>query len=188
MFEELIAKIGKTLERRSLPYMIIGGQAVLLYGVPRLTKDIDVTLGVGIDKLPEIKEIAKNAKLKPLPKNMEAFVEKTFVLPTQEQKSGARVDFIFSFTPYEKQAIRRGTKVKVKNFQVNFASKEDVIIHKVIAGRPRDIEDMKSMILKNQSFDKKYVKSWLKEFDKSIEGDRFLERFNEILKDLKRNR
>ena len=26
--------------------MIIGGQAVLLYGEPRLTRDIDITLGV----------------------------------------------------------------------------------------------------------------------------------------------
>jgi len=25
--------------------MVIGGQAVLLYGEPRLTKDIDITLG-----------------------------------------------------------------------------------------------------------------------------------------------
>ncbi|GAH87084.1 unnamed protein product, partial [marine sediment metagenome] len=30
--------------------MIIGGQAVLLYGEPRLTRDIDVTLGDDIDK------------------------------------------------------------------------------------------------------------------------------------------
>jgi hypothetical protein len=63
-----------------------------------------------------------------------------------------------------------------------------VIIHKIIAGRPRDIEDAKSVILKNLNFDKRYIKNWLKEFDKSIEGDRFLERFNEILKDLKKSR
>jgi len=188
MFEEVITKIGKALEKSSIPYMIIGGQAVLLYGVPRLTKDIDITLGINIDKLPEIVDIAKSIKLKPLPQNVEAFVKKTFVLPTKDQKSGARVDFIFSFTPYEKQAIQRGTKIKIKNFPVNFASVEDVIIHKIIAGRPRDIEDAKSVILKNLNFDKRYIKNWLKEFDKSIEGDRFLERFNEILKDLKKSR
>jgi len=31
--------------------MVMGGQAVLLFGEPRLTPDIDVTLGVGIDRL-----------------------------------------------------------------------------------------------------------------------------------------
>ena len=31
--------------------MLIGGQAVLLYGEPRLTRDIDITLGVDVDKI-----------------------------------------------------------------------------------------------------------------------------------------
>jgi hypothetical protein len=31
--------------------MIIGGQAVLLYGEPRLTRDIDITLGVSAEHL-----------------------------------------------------------------------------------------------------------------------------------------
>ncbi|MBE0478638.1 hypothetical protein IBX65_05915 [Candidatus Aerophobetes bacterium] len=54
MFEELLAKLGMSLDEHSIPYMIIGGQAVLLYGEPRLTRDIDVTLGVGVDALPRI--------------------------------------------------------------------------------------------------------------------------------------
>jgi hypothetical protein len=32
------------LNEQNIPYMIIGGQAVLLYGKPRLTRDIDITL------------------------------------------------------------------------------------------------------------------------------------------------
>jgi len=36
--------------------MVIGGQAVLLYGEPRLTKDIDITLGKGIESLEKIKD------------------------------------------------------------------------------------------------------------------------------------
>jgi hypothetical protein len=41
MFEELLARLGSALDKHSIPYMIIGGQAVLLYGEPRLTRDID---------------------------------------------------------------------------------------------------------------------------------------------------
>jgi hypothetical protein len=47
MFEKILARLGATLDESNLPYMIIGGQAVLLYGEPRLTRDIDITLGVG---------------------------------------------------------------------------------------------------------------------------------------------
>jgi len=35
--------------------MVIGGQAVFLYGEPRMTKDIDITLGMGIDGLRRLK-------------------------------------------------------------------------------------------------------------------------------------
>jgi hypothetical protein len=39
--------------------MVIGGQAVLRYGEPRLTKDIDVTLGLGVDGFQTIREVAR---------------------------------------------------------------------------------------------------------------------------------
>ena len=51
MFEEILSRIASSLEKHCIPYMIIGGQAVLLYGEPRLTRDIDVTLGVNTDHL-----------------------------------------------------------------------------------------------------------------------------------------
>jgi len=40
----LLARIGSTLEARGIPYMVIGGHAAVLYGGPRLTRDIDITL------------------------------------------------------------------------------------------------------------------------------------------------
>jgi hypothetical protein len=38
VIEELIAKIAHELDEEKIPYMIIGGQAILLYGTPRLTR------------------------------------------------------------------------------------------------------------------------------------------------------
>ncbi|MEN6375282.1 MAG: hypothetical protein ABFD75_10965 [Smithella sp.] len=54
MFEKIICSISSALKDRNIPYMLIGGQAVLIYGEPRLTRDIDITLGVDVDKLNEI--------------------------------------------------------------------------------------------------------------------------------------
>jgi hypothetical protein len=94
LFEEILAKLALALDKHSIPYIIIGGQAVLLYGEPRLTRDIDVTLGVDVDSLPEITKMAKGLNLKPLPSKVEDFVKKTMVLPTKDETTGIRVDFI----------------------------------------------------------------------------------------------
>ena len=56
MFQSILKKIAKELNKFRIPYMVIGGQAVLLYGEPRLTKDIDITLGEGIESLEKIKD------------------------------------------------------------------------------------------------------------------------------------
>ena len=42
MFKTLLKKIVEQLEKAGIPYMVIGGQAVLVYGEPRLTKDKDL--------------------------------------------------------------------------------------------------------------------------------------------------
>jgi predicted nucleotidyltransferase len=185
MFKDLIKKIAAELAQRKIPYMIIGGQAVLLYGEPRLTKDIDITLGLGVEGLSLITEAVTALGLKIETDEVESFVKETMVLPVLDAKTGIRVDFVFSFTPYERQAIDRAPEVKFDNVPIRFAALEDVVIHKVFAGRARDIEDIKIILLKNPGYNKDYIKTWLTDFDRSLAG-KFLGKFEEIVYDLSR--
>src|SRR4030042_6657646 len=105
MFQKLLEKIALALEERSIAYMVIGGQALLLYGEPRLTRDIDITLGIGVLELGRLKRVIPGIGLKVLVKKEKEFVERNLVLPTMDQKSGIRVDFIFSSSPYERKGI-----------------------------------------------------------------------------------
>ena len=184
MFEKILSSIGVSLKKRDIPYMIIGGQAVLLYGEPRLTRDIDITLGVNVDRLDDLLAVVQELTLKPLPKDLKSFVRQTMVLPALDETTGIRVDFIFSFTPYETEAINRSKKIKILNQEVNFASPEDLIIHKIFAGRPRDIEDVRTVLLKNPDIDVRYVRKWLKEFDLFSEKKEFLKTFEEVIKEI----
>jgi len=184
MFEKILSQVGVSLSKHNIPYMVVGGQAVLLYGEPRLTRDIDITLGVDVDHLGEVLAVVQELNLKPLPKEIESFVRETMVLPTLDEHTGIRVDFIFSYTPYETGAIKRAKKVKIMGQEVNFASPEDLIIHKIFAGRPRDIEDVRTVLLKNPDINLQYLRGWLKEFDESSEEKDFLKTFEGIVKDL----
>ena len=164
-FEALLARLTRALTKRELPFMLIGGQAVLLHGEPRLTQDVDVTLGVGPGDLPEIQELCEDAALEPLPEDVVAFVRSTFVLPVLDRESGVRVDLIFSTTPYEAEAISRAVVVEIGGAKVPFASAEDLIIHKLFAGRPRDLEDAAGVVRrKGPELDWGYMRRWANEF------------------------
>lgn len=184
MFEKVICSIGAELERQNIPYMLIGGQAVLLYGEPRLTRDIDITLGVDVDKFQNIIAVAGNLLLKVLPDHAEDFTRKTMVLPVIHEETGIRIDFIFSFSPYERQAIARARRIRMLDQNVCFAAPEDVIIHKIVAGRPRDLEDVRGILVKMPDTDIDYVRRWLKDYSEAAGEDDIKKRFEDIMQSL----
>lgn len=159
--------------------MIIGGQAALLYREPRFTNDIDITLGVGIEDSDILIQLCHELDFKILVDNHLDFLSQTMVLPVIDQISNFRIDFIFSFTQYERNAIERANIVNIDGSDVCFCSLEDIIILKVFAGRPRDIDDVKTIIRKNPDFDKKLVIEDLNVLGNAVDVD-LVRRFTEL--------
>ena len=48
---------------------------------------------------------------------------------------------------------------------MRYLSVEDLITHKLVAGCPQDIEDVRGILLKNLTYDANYVRRWLKHFE-----------------------
>lgn len=181
MFENLLERIAVVLDEAGILYMIIGGQAVLVYGEPRLTRDIDITLGISAERVALAQEIAGKAGLRPLV-DPQVFTPKTMVLPCQDPETDIRVDFILSFTPYEEQAMKRVTFVDIGQARVRFTSLEDLVIHKLVSGRPRDVDDVRSVILKNKEMDVAYIRKWLRQFAIALKLP-LVAKFNALLKE-----
>jgi predicted nucleotidyltransferase len=164
-FGELIARLAGALAKQRLSFMLIGGQAVLLHGEPRLTQDIDVSLAASIDRLDDVLAACSEADLSPLPANVRSFVEETFVLPAADAGTGVRVDLIFSNTEYESAAIARAISIEIGGSHVPIASAEDLLLLKLFAGRPRDIEDAEGVVRRNRDgLDWSYIRRWAREF------------------------
>ena len=178
-FDSLIEKLARVFNRAKIPYIVRGGQAVLVYGEPRFTKDIDITIGVDTDKTAQILALVHTLHLEILPKDVEEFVKRTMVLPLTQEKTGIRVDIIFSFSPYERKALQRAQQFTVGKTKVRFASKEDTIIQKLFAGRALDLDDVKGILKRSSEYDKRYIKRWLKEFS-SVAGRDLVYEFEAI--------
>lgn len=164
-FERLLAGITRELRRRHIPFMHIGGQAVLLHGMPRFTQDIDVTLARGPEDVATIVAACTALGLEPLVEDLASFARETFVCPLRDRASGIRVDLILSTTPYEHAAIGRAVEVDIGGERVPFASAEDLILLKLFAGRARDLEDAGSVVdRQGPRLDWRYLERWAAEF------------------------
>lgn len=104
-------------------------------------------------------------------------------MPLSDLEFNLKIDLIFSFTEYESQALLKVTKIKINDTFVNFCSVEDLIIHKVFAGRALDLEDVRNIILRNKDIDKNYIIDWLKKFEET-NGKDYTGTFNDILKNI----
>jgi hypothetical protein len=149
--------------------MVFGGQAVLLHGEFRVTRDIDVTLGIEPGEAAPLLVLIAQLGLQVLVSDVPAFLRQTFVLPARDVDSGIRIDFVFSLSPFERDAIRRAVKVNLDGVEVRIVSVEDLIIQKIVAGRPRDLADARTVALKNPAFDRGYVERWLQQFDQELD-------------------
>lgn len=101
--EQALIAVAQFLERHQVPYMVIGGIANIMWGIPRTTLDVDLTVSVSERQLDAVIESLVRV-FPPRISDPIAFVKKTQVLPLRTSH-GVSVDVIFGQLPYEEQAI-----------------------------------------------------------------------------------
>jgi len=179
---DALARVATALNDADIPYMVINGQAVIHYGEPRFTRDIDLTVGIAPDELPRVLPLLLKTGFRPNVDDAQQFVDQTHVLPLLDEAGRLRADVSFTDSSYEVQAIARGTDVPVKDVLVRFVSVEDLLIHKLIAGRPIDLVDVKTVLLKNPDVDLADIRHWLSQFAEALDLP-LLERLDRSLSD-----
>lgn len=142
--EETLAEIARGLERLGISYMVIGGLANAVWGEPRSTLDIDLTIAADTSRAARI-----SAELRPefeaLVEDPQGFVEETRVLPL-ESRTGVRVDLVFGLLPFELEAIDRATRLPVADTRISFCTAEDLILLKIVSTRERDRSDVRGIL------------------------------------------
>jgi len=168
MLQSILERTAQSLDKRGIPFMVIGGQAAFAHGEPRATKDIGIALGVGPDRIDAICEVIQEVGLTSLAESPKQYAMETYVLPCLYEKSGVRVGFIFTLTGYEARAIKRAIKRNVGKTPVPFAAPEDLIIEKVFAGGPQDLADAKAILNRHEGLDLAYLRKVLADLEQAL--------------------
>ena len=180
--EAALAGVVRLLEDASVPYMVVGGLANAVWGEPRATIDIDVTVWVEDAHVEAfIRRIGGELRLLPqVPVN---FVRETRVLPA-ESVDGVRIDLIFGLLPFEREAIERSTPVEMAGISVRVVTAEDLVLMKAISDRERDLDDARAVVKRQRgSLDLDYLRPRLAELATHLARPEILKRFEGWLGD-----
>ena len=136
---ELLAALSTVLARWGRWY-VFGAQAVIAYGVPRLSADVDVTLELAPDN-PERFVTDMQAAGFALRVDDPDFVRRTRVMPFVHLPTAMPLDVVLAGSGLEEAFLDRARTVDIGGTTVPLIDPEDLMIAKVLAGRPKDIDD-----------------------------------------------
>lgn len=160
----------KFLEDHHVPYAVLGGLALQHWGEPRTTQDVDIVVLLPSGQEDDVLQ-AILQRFQPRMADALSFAKQYRVLLVRTS-SDVPVDIALGIPGYEEQALQRSTKVSFNGLPpISILSAEDLIIHKCVAGRPRDIEDVERVLLRQRvNLDLRYIREWLREFAEIVEA------------------
>lgn len=140
---EVIAALSRVLPQFG-PWYLFGAQAVIAFGVPRLSADVDVTLKLSADTTEPFVD-AMRANGFQLRIGDPEFVRRTSVLPFLHLSTGMPVDVVLAASGLEDEFLQRARPIEIEGVEIPTIDREDLIIAKVLAGRPKDLEDARGL-------------------------------------------
>ena len=124
---------------------IIGGIAVLRWGEARFTRDVDLTLLTGFGKEREFIETILNSGYRGRISDAADFALKNRVL-LLESPYDVPIDISLAGFPFEGIAIHRATLFEFEpGCKLRTCSAEDLMVQKLFAFRPRDVNDAQTI-------------------------------------------
>jgi hypothetical protein len=140
---DLLAALAPVIGRWGRWYLF-GAQAVILYGVPRLSADVDVTVALAPDD-PERFAAEMRAAGFDLRVDDPEFVRRTRVMPFVHAPTGMPLDVVLAGSGLEDEFLSRARRTSVGGTVVPLIDLADLVIAKVLAGRPKDIDDARAL-------------------------------------------
>lgn len=166
--ERALLELAQTFGDNRIPYMIIGGMANAVWGEPRATLDIDVTIWVAEEEISDVVSLL-GGLYQPRVSDPVGFIEETRVFPLQSE-DGVPIDVVFGTLPFEHQAIARSVEVPVAGTPVRFCTPEDLVLHKIISERERDLKDARGIVLRRMKLlDLAYLEPRIRELSDALE-------------------
>lgn len=152
----------------NVPAALMGGIALASWKYPRATRDIDLLVGIADLRPERLVEILRASGLRPKRANTVVHLGQLdllqFLYQPPESFLDIQVDLLLAISPYHRQALHRRAALRLADLdlEIDVLSCEDLILHKLLAGRVIDLADSAALLAANRdSLDYAYLAGWI---------------------------
>jgi predicted nucleotidyltransferase len=180
---ELLAAFGRVMQRRRLRWYVFGAQAVVVYGRPRLTADVDVTVElVGSDVRALLADLQKRGFELRFPLRDERLAEAR-LLPMVHVPTAMPLDLMLAERGLEEEFLSRARACDIGGVKVPVISVEDLVAVKILAGRRKDLEDVRGVLVEQSGrIDLERTRDVLSSLEAALGEDKLLPRLDRLLR------
>jgi len=146
---------------------LMGGLALAVWKHPRNTRDVDILVDLRDGNPDELVEAMSRAGMRSKRQPPVLLVGNQRVIQLLYPAPGTfldiQIDVLLADSPYQKEALTRAKPAKLEGErEIAVLSCEDLIIHKLLAGRIIDSADVAALLRANRAGrDLAYLKEWL---------------------------
>ncbi len=156
---EIIKTVAQYLNEHHIPYVVVGGFAVMLYGRPRATADIDIIISIYPEDIHLFVEFLKENGFFADENDMIMAFRERGHCTVEDKDTLFRLDIKGVYDEMDRASMERRAKTEFEGVDLYVCSPEDLILSKLRWGREEDIYDALSVYVRNiDSLDMEYLR------------------------------
>ena len=118
-----------------------------MYGVPRATADVDVTVRLQGTPQQLLASLAKHGfQIHIAQSELARFITDTRVIPAVHVASHIPLDIVLAGPGLEELMLTRATVHRLQNLKIPVIAMEDFLVLKILAGRAKDDQDVRLLV------------------------------------------
>ncbi len=177
----LLGALAGVLRKRGDTWCVFGAQAVGAHGVPRTTNDVDVTVRLAAGDPRAFTDDLERAGFLLRVRDVDGFVRRTSVLPFRHTATGMDLDVVLAGSGLEDDFLRRSVDLTLEGVVVKVISAEDLVVTKLLAGRPKDVDDARLILRrKGASIDQGRIRQTLAALEAALGQSDLLPAFEAV--------
>lgn len=142
----LLHAVAPVLERFGDRWYLFGAQAVIIWGRPRLTADVDITVFLRPDDPETFVAAMDQAGFDLRVRDVRHFARTARVLPFVHLETELPLDVVLGGPGLEEEFLQSVERVDLGGTAISVIGPAELVVTKILAGRPKDLEDVRGIL------------------------------------------